>query len=165
MSLIKKIILTFFLFTPQANAISFQEHYCMSEAIYYEARNQPAIGQLAVGIVIRNRVRAKKWPDNVCGVVHEGYYYQGIPLMDRCQFSYWCDGKLEDPEDDKAWFKAERIAFLILTENITIEGMESATHYHEKSITPNWIIKFNKCATIGDHTFYCPKVTRISVKY
>tara|TARA_R110000824_G_scaffold64936_2_gene169492 strand:+ start:1379 stop:1870 length:492 start_codon:yes stop_codon:yes gene_type:complete len=161
----KKSIFAFLLFIPQANALNLQEHYCMAEAIYYEARNQPVIGQLAIGVVIRNRVRLPKWPSTVCGVVHEGYYYQGIPLMDRCQFSYWCDGRLEDPEHDKAWGMAESVAFLIMTENITIEGMESATHYHAKSVKPRWIVKFNRCGIIKDHIFYCPKTSRISISY
>jgi len=161
----KKSIFAFFFFIPQADALDLQEHYCMTEAIYYEARNQPLIGQLAVGIVIRNRVKFQKWPDSVCGVVHEGYYYQGFPLMDQCQFSYWCDGKPEEPEDEKAWVTAEGIAFLILTENLTIQGMENATHYHAKSVKPNWIVKFDMCGIIKDHIFYCPKTSRISISY
>ena len=160
----KKIIFAFFLFIPQADAYTYKDLYCMTEAIYYEARNQPFIGQMAVAIVIRNRTRFKQWPDNVCDVVHEGYYYQGVPLKFQCQFTYWCDGIPENhQEDERAWLRSEAMAYLVLTENITIEGMETATHYHTKAVKPDWRHKFDRCATIGDHIFYCPKKLHISI--
>ena len=59
---------------------------CLAEAIYFEGRSESIIGQLAIANVALNRT-----VDNVCNTVH-----------DRCQFSYWCDGKSERMTDTTA---------------------------------------------------------------
>ena len=141
--------------SDQFSPIDAEQLYCMTEAIYYEARDQPLNGQLAVGIVIRNRVKFSKWPNTVCEVVHEGYYFRGFPLHDQCQFSYWCDGLPEEPEDEKAWMTAQGIAYIVMTKDVTIQGMENITHYHNLDVNPDWAKKFRHCGTIADHIFYC----------
>ena len=60
---------------------------CMTSAIYYEAGNEPAAGQLAVAQVILNRLRHPHYPKSVCGVV-----YQGAEHWRHCQFTFACDG-------------------------------------------------------------------------
>ena len=64
---------------------------CLSHAIFFEARDQPSIGQIAVGQVILTRVSDHRYPNSVCEVVTEGYYYSWnpkIPIPDQCQFSF-----------------------------------------------------------------------------
>ena len=66
---------------------------CMAEAIYFESRGEPFIGQLAVGQVILQRVKSKAFPDDACSVVHQGRKYTvERPVKHKCEFSYWCDG-------------------------------------------------------------------------
>ena len=89
------IALTIALLLPAKLLASPSEIYCMAEAIYFEARNQNLIGQIAVAIVVRNRMRDKRYPSTACDVVRDGYYRRGHPVRDKCQFSYWCDGKPE----------------------------------------------------------------------
>ena len=48
---------------------------CMSYAIYFEARSESIIGQIAVGQVIMNRVSDHRFPDTVCEVVTDGLRY------------------------------------------------------------------------------------------
>ena len=45
---------------------------CLSLNIYYEARNQPLRGQMAVAEVVLNRVADDRFPDTICEVVMEG---------------------------------------------------------------------------------------------
>ena len=52
---------------------------CMALAIYFEARGEPAIGQIAVGHVILNRTLDKRFPENVCEVVFQGQTYKWKP--------------------------------------------------------------------------------------
>ena len=52
---------------------------CLATAIYFEARGEPTLGQIAVGQVIMSRVADPRYPDNVCDVVTEGYYYSWNP--------------------------------------------------------------------------------------
>src|ERR1700742_3086468 len=58
---------------------------CLTEAIYYEARNQSDDGQRAVAQVVLNRVRHPAYPNSVCGVV-----YQGSARHTGCQFTFTC---------------------------------------------------------------------------
>ena len=45
---------------------------CLTQAVYYEARNQSDDGQRAVAQVVLNRVRHPSYPNSVCGVVFQG---------------------------------------------------------------------------------------------
>src|SRR5438105_10605263 len=56
---------------------------CLTQAIYYEARNQSADGQRAVAQVVLNRARHPDYPSSVCGVV-----FQGSQRTTGCQFSF-----------------------------------------------------------------------------
>ena len=46
--------------------------HCMAEAIYFESRGEPLLGQIAVGNVILNRVSSNRFPNTICKVVHQG---------------------------------------------------------------------------------------------
>ena len=132
---------------------------CLAEALYYESRNQGWRGMLAVGVVIQNRVRDSRYPDTVCGVVKQGRYWNGNPVRDKCQFSYYCDGKPERPAEKESWATAQEIAQLLLISRLEIEiaGLENATHYHSTSVTPFWSKVLERCLQIGDHVFYVRK--------
>jgi len=131
--------------------------FCMAEAIYFESRGEPDIGQLAVGITIRNRFNSRRYTDNICKVVRQGRYFRGLPLRDQCQFSYFCDGKLETISDLKAWNKALGLAALVLSARLEIAGLENVTHYHSIKIQPDWSRKMYYKTTVGRHLFYVKK--------
>ncbi|MGI9415449.1 MAG: cell wall hydrolase, partial [Hyphomicrobiales bacterium] len=71
---------------------------CLAVAIYYEARAESELGQIAVAQVILNRVESRAYPSSICGVV-----YQNAHMRNRCQFSFTCDGRPDDPQHAKAW--------------------------------------------------------------
>ena len=127
---------------------------CMAEAVYYEARDQSTMGQLAVAIIIRNRMNDDRWPSTACGVVRDGRYWNGHPVKHQCQFSYWCDGKPERPAEKEAWRQALNIARLAYHHSIEIESLIGATHYHTIWVNPSWSRKFRLSIQIGDHRFY-----------
>ena len=43
--------------------------FCLAQNIYFEARSQPLIEQVAVAQVVLNRVHSPNYPDTVCAVV------------------------------------------------------------------------------------------------
>ena len=45
---------------------------CMAENIYFEGRAEPMVGKIAIGHVVMNRIKDDRFPDTICGVVHEG---------------------------------------------------------------------------------------------
>ena len=66
------------------------EVYCLAENVYFEARNQPLIGQAAVISVVMNRIHDPRFPSTICEVVKQGLHRQGdsgvmIPILYKCQ--------------------------------------------------------------------------------
>jgi spore germination cell wall hydrolase CwlJ-like protein len=131
---------------------------CLATAIYFEARGEPTLGQIAVGQVIMTRVYDPRYPDNVCDVVKEGYYYSWspeTPIPDMCQFSFWCDGQPETINDPDAYLWAEEIAWAILEGPLNLVDLtEGSTHYHAYYVKPAWSEKFTQTVRINDHIFY-----------
>ena len=130
--------------------------YCLAQNIYFEARGEKDVtAQLAVATVVMNRVRDDRFPDDPCAVVRQGPVSRtGLPLLNQCQFSWWCDGKLETIDDPVAWRQAEIFARLVLTSGLQISGIEEATHYHASYVSPDWLPKMKFCRRIGAHKFY-----------
>ncbi len=121
---------------------------CLALNIYHEARSEPNTGQMAVAAVTLNRVRSSRYPSSVCGVVKQGGERRG-----RCQFSWWCDGRSDDPTEPRAWAKARETARLSLLGQ-TEDPTDGATHYHASYVRPSWASKLEKTARIGQHHFY-----------
>lgn len=123
-------------------------HKCLAEAIYYEARSESKVGQLAVAEVVMNRVSDHRYPDTVCEVV-----FQGSERTTGCQFSFTCDGSMGDKPYGDAWKDAETIAMHVLLElNDPITG--EATHYHTDYVDPVWNASLIKTEVYGAHIFY-----------
>ena len=129
---------------------------CMATAIYFEARGEPMVGQVAVAQVIMSRVYDERYPDTVCDVVKQGYYYswdKTIPIRDKCQFSFWCDGKPEKIKDEDAYFWATEVAQAVMVGTL-YDTTQGATHYHAYYVQPSWSKKFTRTVRINDHIFY-----------
>ena len=45
---------------------------CMALNIYHEAKNQSVTGQIAVGLVVINRVKDNRFPSTICDVIMQG---------------------------------------------------------------------------------------------
>ncbi len=121
---------------------------CLTDAIYYEAANEPDAGQRAVAQVILNRMRHPTYPNSVCGVI-----YQGSERRTGCQFSYSCDGSMARIPARPAWLRAQRVAAQALAGSVYAPvGM--ATHYHATYVYPYWAPSLNFVGTIGAHRFY-----------
>ena len=126
---------------------------CLALAIYWEARNQPTSGQVAVAQTILNRVSDKKFPNNICAVVTQGPRRNGMPIKHRCQFSFYCDGKPDRPENLLAYDKAKYLAFATMSLKI-VDISDGALYYHSVDVSPDWASKKRKVARITDHVFY-----------
>jgi len=131
---------------------------CLATAIYFEARGEPMVGQVAVAQVIVNRVYDERFPDTVCDVVKQGEYYtwnNSIPIKHRCQFSFWCDGKPEVMRDETAKQWAYNVAESTL-QGIFYDTTSGATHYHADYVVPDWSKNsmFTKTVQINAHIFY-----------
>lgn len=121
---------------------------CLSDAIYYEAANEPDAGQRAVAQVIINRMRHPSYPNSICGVI-----YQGSERATGCQFSYSCDGSMARTPARAAWLRGQRVAIEALA-GAVYEPVGMATHYHASYVYPYWAPSLDFVGTIGAHRFY-----------
>ena len=128
---------------------------CLVEALYHEARSEDIVPMLAVANVILNRVKHKKFPNTICEVVHQGKYWKGNPVRDKCHFSYWCDGRPEKFTDMTGLIKSINVAEMSL-KGIQVRQTSQATHYHAYYVTPKWASNsaFKLLGQIGTHIFY-----------
>lgn len=122
---------------------------CLALTVYYEARGEIPDGQIAVAETVINRVEDSRWPDSICGVVTQNRHPTSLH---RCQFSFYCDGKPEQPGDAIAWQQAQDIAEAVIEGNLSL-GIE-ATHYHTTHTLPVWADSMESLGTVGDHVFY-----------
>lgn len=127
-----------------------EDLHCLALNIYHEARSEPLSGQLAVAQVTLNRVASKSFPHSVCEVVK-----QGGQKRNRCQFSWWCDGKSDQPTEAKAWRKSLDLGRRVLAEQVP-DPTNGALYYHATYVAPKWSRVFQRTAEIGSHLFYRP---------
>ena len=129
------------------------EKKCLAEAIYYEARSESFEGKLAVANVILERLRREDFPNTICKVVHDGVYWKGNPVRNKCAFSYYCDGKSERINEGYEYYKVTEAAALVL-QGIVVDNMEDVVYYHATYVNPSWAAHKVKAFQIGKHIFY-----------
>ena len=138
--------------------ISANDHICLASNIYHEARGESLSGQLGVAFVTVNRSKHPKFPDTICGVVYQGKHYRNwkgnlIPVRNKCQFSWYCDGKSDHMYNQAAWYKSLAIARDVLLLNTT-DPTGGATHYYNHNIVdPYWSGAYTTTAMLDNHTF------------
>ena len=122
---------------------------CLAEAIYFEARSEPEVGQAAVAQVVLNRVRSGIFPTDVCGVV-----YQDAKRPFACQFSFACEGKSLRVEEPAAWATATRLAKDVVDGTNYNAKLVEAVNYHATYVAPFWAGSMRRVEKIGLHIFY-----------
>ena len=134
---------------------------CLALNTYHEAKNQSLVGQIATAQVVMNRVEDDRFPNTICEVVKQGPTRPSwedpekeYPIKHRCQFSWYCDGKPDTPKNEKAWRKAQDVAFLVLYDKIKLDVTEGATHYHATYVKPSWAKTKTRTTRIESHIFY-----------
>jgi Cell Wall Hydrolase len=121
---------------------------CLAEAVYYEARGEPYIGQVAVAQVVLNRARSGKWHRNICAVIS-----QGIERGEKCQFSYMCRTVRAAPAGPM-WERAQEVAIDAVRGRVWLRELVEATHYHTTAVAPIWRQGLDGLGTFGSHIFY-----------
>ena len=152
MRLLTTTLVIFFLLISTTKADDFN---CLVEALYHEARSESLLAMLSVANVILTRKESSNFPDTICKVVHQGKYWKGNPIKDKCHFSYWCDGRPERFTDMAGLIKSINVAEMSLN-GIQIKQTVGATHYHASYVNPGWASdpNFKSLGQIGTHVFY-----------
>lgn len=120
---------------------------CLTQAIYYEARNESEDGQAAIAEVVLNRADSGRYPGDVCAVVYQRN-------SRTCQFTFTCDGSIgRYPVNMTAWARAERIAREVHSGKPTLLP-RSSVNYHANYVRPTWSSRLERVRRIGAHIFY-----------
>jgi len=155
-------------YVQRINQYSPEDIYCLAANVYHEARNDMIIGQFAVADVVLNRVADKRFPNTICEVVKEGPVVETwatrktkdpddavfVPVKNKCQFSWYCDGLDDNIDEEVAWRQAQAVAHMIIG-NRSMRGItEGSTHYHATYVNPRWAKTKYPIGQIGKHKFY-----------
>ena len=103
-----------------------------------------------------NRVESSSYPDTICDVVTQTRYYpSGRIDLHSCQFSWYCDGKKDEPIETWGFSYDEsyKLAVMFLQER-PMDVTEGSTHYHSVKVEPYWTNGLNKTTQIEEHIFY-----------
>jgi N-acetylmuramoyl-L-alanine amidase len=124
---------------------------CLAFNVYFEARGEPLVGQYAVAEVTMNRVASGRYPETICGVVHQKNW---DTLRKRYVSAFsWNElderPSLEDETFRRAWEVAETVYYGRHT-----PMLGGALHYHAVHIKPSWARGNQPVMRIGKHLFY-----------
>lgn len=152
--------------THSANAEAYDRYFydqpkvseieCLAMNIYFESRNQSRMGQIAVAHVVLNRMKDQRYPDTMCGVIHQSKRNaSGAPKLNQCQFSWYCDGLPDIPRNNAKWKEMMQVAYdALMYRRNGIDAAHGATHYHATSVNPRWSNTLDRVMRIDDHIFY-----------
>lgn len=123
--------------------ISASDFNCLAKNIYFEARGESVIGQIAIGLVTLERKQSSSFPSTICDVVREdsAFSWTSTPHKVRNQ---------------EAYDKAKTIASIaILIKELGLDILR-ADHFHSINLSkyPRWSYRFEQVAVIGNHVFY-----------
>jgi len=146
-----------------------EELYCLALNAYHEARGVSMDEMMAVSQVVMNRVDRSVY-GTVCEVITEGptreswrtaqdktlsnegrVYY---PVRDKCQFSWYCDGKSDVVHNLTGWEDAVIAAYLAYN-GYGEDRVDGALYYyaHKRIPMPNWAKNMMVTAILEGHTY------------
>ena len=131
--------------------VSEEEFVCLALNDYFEARGESLAGRLAVAKVVINRANDKRYPKNVCAVIKQNK----SRLSNRCQFSWYCDGRPDTPYNRASWVRSLRLSSAVLQKDTSIaDPSGGALWYHASFVSPSWAANLEVSGVVGGHIFY-----------
>lgn len=116
---------------------------CLATAVYFEARGETALGQLAVARVVMNRASSGKYPSTWCGTVKQPW-----------QFSFVRHGQFPAVDNaSRSWARAVAVAKLAAA-NVVPSLSDDVLWYHADYVAPAWGPRLVRVEKIGAHIFY-----------
>jgi len=153
-----KIIHRYYVVPQTTDASTIDQAHCLATNIYFEARNQKDDEKTAIANVVLNRVKDKSFPDTICGVVYQAVRNsKGAPIRNKCQFSWYCDGKSDMVKNTVAYEKDFNIALITMKnreEGPDNDNTNNSLWYHAHYVVPYWAAAYTFQERIGAHLFY-----------
>ncbi|ANY86816.1 MULTISPECIES: cell wall hydrolase [Pseudomonas] len=122
---------------------------CLARTIYWESKGANAQDMTAVASVVLNRLGHEGFPNTVCAVVKQGVETKA------CQFSWWCDGRPDQVEEEQRYAVAKEIARKALNQQLK-DPTGGALYFHDRTVRPEWAKAYRKTAETTHFLFYKP---------
>jgi spore germination cell wall hydrolase CwlJ-like protein len=122
---------------------------CLARSIYWEAKGGESADMEAVASVVMNRLGHEGFPDTVCGVVKQGSEKKS------CQFSWWCDGRSDQAQEESQYVIAKEIARKALNKQLN-DRTHGAMYFHDRHVKPDWAKEYIKTTETRKFLFYKP---------
>jgi len=147
-----------------------EELYCLSLNAYHEARGVNMDEMIAVSQVVLNRVDRSRYSSTVCEVITEGptreswrtsqdvalpdEYRVYFPTRNKCQFTWYCDGKSDVVRSMRGWEDAIIAAYLVYN-GYGEDRVDGALFYyaHNQIPMPKWARNMTVTAVLKGHTY------------
>lgn len=126
-----------------------REISCLANAIYFEARGEGSRGQIAVGYVVTNRMKHKKFPDTACDVVYQRN-------RRGCQFSWVCGSRPIKIHNQKAYEAARGVAIAVLTHSVA-NPIKDSIYFRHRTSRSRYASRQMLRASIGQHRFFAAR--------
>jgi spore germination cell wall hydrolase CwlJ-like protein len=123
---------------------------CLARSIYWEAKGKSPADMEAVASVVMNRLGHEGFPDTVCAVVKQGSETR------NCQFSWWCDGRSDQVQEETQYAIAKEIARKALNKQLN-DRTHGAMYFHDRKVKPAWARKYIKTTETSMFLFYKPR--------
>jgi len=157
--------------STESNYTHTESVQCLALNVYHEARDQGTAGLFGVTAVVLNRVNDKRFPNTICEVVYQGPTRESwktrkhknlpaderifYPIKNRCQFSWYCDGKNDTPHNKEKYQEVLDLVEAILYNELSfVDITDGALFYHADYVTPGWAKTKQRTVEIEDHIFY-----------
>lgn len=126
---------------------TWDEHTCLSRAIYFESKGESDRGKILVAQTTINRMNSDKkyFPNTICQVVKQR-------TGKRCTYSWFCDGKSDRPRDLTQYRKSETIATNAINGKYT--GITRALYFKRCSVISRFFDKLKYLGKEGNHCFF-----------
>jgi N-acetylmuramoyl-L-alanine amidase len=142
----KKIIVVLLLATSpilfanehSVDTISDRHIECMAKNLYFEARGEPLLGQIAVAHVVLNRTRSDDYPSDICSVIYEPR-----------QFT-WTANSRAKIKDWRLFLELKDLSKRVIM-NTVKDPTQGALRFHRVKPQSR---KSNRSTIIGNHIFY-----------
>lgn len=124
---------------------------CLARNVFYEARNQPILGKIAVAYIPVNR--AVSTLKSLCSIIQK-------KSKNVCQFTWVCHKKVNTKFEAAAWSMSLKIAHATYNRLVVDPTDGAKFYYNPKKAHPHWAKFKNVIQTlytvngfIGDHIF------------
>lgn len=139
---------------PPPLELTAKQERCLTRNIWHEARGESFISQLWVSQTTVNRSNNPKFPNSICGAVHQKGAFSWYHTLPKSKHRVQPVNKLEEKAYKQIQFVIETTVIL---NKMGIDVTGGSLYYHTVEVKPYWSDKMLYLATVGSHRYFKEK--------